>query len=488
MKRFIAGLSVAVLLLATVVVVRTLQFGPPVIAPGNVDAVAQWDETVLAQGLAGALRFPTISNSELEQFDYQPFYAMQSYLRERFPLTFSRIAQEKIGPASLLFRWQGSNDAQAPVLLLAHQDVVPVIPGTEAEWSYPPFGGTIADGYIWGRGAVDDKASVVGIFEAVERHLQEGFVPPRTIYLAFGHDEEVGGKHGAVVIARLLKARGIELDFLLDEGGAIAKDMVPGVEQRVALIGPGEKGYVSLKLSARGAGGHSSMPPKQTAVGAVARAVYRLEQQPFPIDLSYTIDFMRFLGDAQPFAQRMLFANAWLFSPVLKRVLADDPITNTGIRTTTAATMLQGSVRDNVLPIVASAVVNFRILPGETVESVTDYVTSVVDDPAIEVSLYDDFGSNPSSVADTSSKGFQVLSQVIQQVSPGTLIAPRLVVAATDSRHFNDVAKNSFRFVGIELGKRELAGIHGTDERVSVASYADAVKIYYALLARAGDL
>ncbi|MFT5576257.1 MAG: carboxypeptidase PM20D1 [Bermanella sp.] len=488
MKRVLAGLATAIVLLGVVLVVRTLQFGPPVVASSDSSLASEWNEQRLAEGLAGALRFATISDGDVEQFDYQPFHAMQGYLRQRFPLTFTRLALEKIGPASLLFRWEGKDTNKAPVLLLAHQDVVPVIPGTEAEWSYPPFGGTIAEGYIWGRGAVDDKASVLGIFEAVERHLQEGFIPPRTIYLAFGHDEEVGGRHGAVVIAGLLKERGIELAFLLDEGGAIAKGIIPGVEQRVALIGPGEKGYVSLKLSARGAGGHSSMPPPQTAAGAVARAVYRLEQNPFPVDLSFTVDFMRFLGAAQPFSQRMLFANAWLFSPILKSVLAADPSTNAGIRTTTAATMLAGSVRDNVLPIIASAVVNFRILPGETVDSVITYVTEVIADPNMNVSLYDDFGSNPSVMADTSSKGFLVLSEVIRQVSPQTLVAPRLVGAATDARHFNDVAKNSYRFVGVELGKHELAGIHGTDERVSVASYAEAVKIYYALLARSADL
>lgn len=488
MKRILLGVVAATVVLTGVLLLRTFQFGPPAGELATDPLVAHWDERELAAGLAEAISFPTVSSARPETFDYAPFYAFQAYLQERFPLVFSRLALERIEPASLLFRWQGQNADATPILLLAHQDVVPVIPGTESEWSYPPYAGTVADGYIWGRGAVDDKASVLGILEAVERHLQEGFIPPRDIYFAFGHDEEVGGKRGAVVIARLLKERGVKLAFLLDEGGVIAKGLVPGVEQRVALIGPGEKGYVSLKLSARGLGGHSSMPPPQTAAGAIARAVHRLEQNPFPVDLGYTVDFMRYLGDAQPFAQRFLFANEWLFSPLLERVLASDPSTNAGIRTTTAATMLAGSVRDNVLPITASAVVNFRILPGDTVASVVEYVESVIDDSDIDVSLYDDFGSNPSPVADTSSKGFQVLSEVVRQVSPQTLVAPRLVVAATDARHFNEVAINSFRFVGIELGKRELAGIHGTDERVSVASYAEAVKIYYALLARSGEL
>ena len=488
MKQLLRGIFGFVIVLIGVLVLNTVQFAPPRSEPVAGLNTPEWDEQELAEGLAKAIRFPTVSSSDRRVFNYQPFHDFQTYLRSRFPLVFSKLELEEIGPASLLFRWQGKADDQAPILLLAHQDVVPVIPGTEPEWSYPPYAGTVAEGYIWGRGAVDDKASVLGVLEAVERHLQEGFVPPRTIYLAFGHDEEVGGAEGARAIAGLLKKRGIELAFLLDEGGVIAKDMVPGVDQRVALIGPGEKGYVSLKLSSRGLGGHSSMPPAQTAVGAIARAVYRLEQNPFPIDLSYTVDFMRYLGDAQPFGQRLLFANDWLFAPILKRVLAADPSTNAGIRTTTAATMLQGSVRDNVLPITASAVVNFRILPGDTVDSVMAYVESAIDDPNIKVSLYDDFGSNPSAVADTSSKGFQVLSQVIRQVSPQTLVAPRLVVGATDARHFNEVARNSFRFVGIELSKRELAGIHGTDERVSIASYAEAVKMYYALVGRAGDL
>lgn len=482
----IAGL--AVLVLGAVLIFRTLGFAPNLSEPGDTVELGEWDAQHLAEGLATALTYPTVSTGDYAQFDYAPFFDFQDYLKQRFPRTFAEIPHEVFNQATLLFRWPGRDEERNPILLMAHQDVVPVLPGTDEEWTYPPYAGTVADGYIWGRGAVDDKAGVLGILEAVERHLEQGFVPPRTIYLAFGHDEEVSGQQGAVAIASALQARGVTVDFLLDEGSAIIRDMVPGVSKRVALIGPGEKGYVSLKLSARGRGGHSSMPPRQTAAGAIGRAVHRLEQNPFPADLHPTVDLMRFIGADQPFLQRMMFANAWLFSPLLTRVLEANPATNAGIRTTTAVTMLEGSVRDNVLPIKASAVVNFRILPGDTVDSVTAYVRKVIDDPVIEISAYDGFGSNPSPVADTASEGFRVLSEVIRQVSPDTVIAPRLVVAATDARHFSAVAKNSFRFMGVELGERELAGIHGTDERVSVASYAEAVKMYYALIARAGEL
>ncbi|MGJ8687819.1 MAG: M20/M25/M40 family metallo-hydrolase, partial [Spongiibacteraceae bacterium] len=353
-------------------------------------------------------------------------------------------------------------------------------------WSYPPYAGTIADGYIWGRGAIDDKASVIGILEAVNRALTKNFTPERTIYLAFGDDEEVGGT-GAMAVAALLKERGESLAFLLDEGGIIAKDLVPGMTSRVALLGPGEKGYVSLKLITRRVGGHASMPPANTAAGIIGRAVARLEDQPFPANIDLTVELFRFLGDELPYWQRLLFANSWLFSPLLESVLSKNPSTNAGIRTTTAVTMLQGSVKDNVLPIEASAVVNFRILPGESIASVRAHVAQIIDDDRVTIENYG-FASEPSTVAATDSPGFKVLSEVINQVSPDVVIAPRLVVAATDARHFEEVADNSYRFIGVEVGPHELKGIHGTDERVSIQSYAEAVKIYYQLILRSAEL
>jgi len=487
MKRIFGMLLGAVLLLTAVLVIRTLQFAPPQFEASETLADVDWSEAELAAGLAGALRFPTISNIDADAVDQQAFEDFQAYLKQRFPRVFAQIPHQRLPGGTLLFRWSGNSEALKPIMLIAHQDVVPVIPGTEDQWSYPPFAGTIADGYIWGRGAIDDKASVIGILEATERLLEEGFVPPRTVYLGFGHDEEVGGK-GAQAMAALLAERGESLAFLLDEGGVIAKDMLPGVAERVALIGPAEKGYVSLKLSADGGGGHSSMPPQQSAAGVVAAAVARLEANPLPADMQYTVDFIRYLGDSVPFYQRLLFANNWLFEPLLEKVLSSQAPINAGMRTTTAVTMLQGSVRDNVLPIIAYAVVNFRILPGDTIEGVQQKVAEIIDDPRIRIETYGGFGNNPSAVASPDSAGFNVLADLVRQVSPGTLVAPRLVVAATDARHFEEVSENSYRFIGVEVGPKEMKGIHGTDERVSIASYVEAVRIYYHLLRRSAEL
>lgn len=485
MKKRLGWILLAVLLLCAVLVVRGMQFGddlPAVESAASID----WDEARALESISAALRIPTISRAKQLPGDTEAFAAFHAFLIQRYPLVFSQLEVEVLAGQSLLLHWPGSGE-QLPVMFLAHQDVVPVLAGSESEWRHPPFAGVIADGFIWGRGALDDKGSLIGLLEAAERLLAEGFVPERSIYFGFGHDEEVGGD-GAKAMAKTLADRGVRLDFLLDEGGFVTKGLVPGVDARVALIGPAEKGYTSLKISAKGLGGHASMPPKHTALGLVARAIHRLEAKPFPADLSFTKDTIMGLGSAAPFVQRVVFANLWLFGPLAELMLSAMPTTDAAIRTTTAATMMSAGEKDNVLPQRAEAVVNFRILPGDTVESVLQRVRDVIDDPQVSVSLYSDFSNNPSKVAPLDSSGFTVLSQVIRQLQPNTLVAPRLVVGATDARHFEAISNASYRFLGLEVGPDELAGMHGTNERVSVESFIDSMRMYYLLMRRSADL
>lgn len=478
-------LGTALFSLIAIVLIRGVMFGvnPPVVK--NIESIV-WDASRAVENLAGAIRIPTISEGEGHAINEQAFVHFHQYLASRYPRVFNELEIETLAGHSLLMRWQGTEN-QSPILFLAHQDVVPVIPGSEATWSHPPFGGVVADGFIWGRGALDDKGSLIGLLESAERLLSEGFVPERTIYLAFGHDEEVGGE-GAKAMAQLLAERNVHLGFLLDEGGFVTKGLIPGIDGRIAIIGPAEKGYVSLEIRAEGGGGHASMPPHHTALGLVAKAITRLEENPFPADLSFTRDTLEALGSKAPFIQRVVFANLWLFSPLAEYMMSEIPAANAGIRTTTAATMMSASVKDNVLPLSATAVVNFRVLPGDTVESVIAYVNKVIDDPQIDVSLYSDFANNPSKVASLESGGYKVLSETIRQIRPDTAVAPRLVVGATDARHFEEVAEASYRFLGLEVGPEELAGMHGTNERVSVESFMDSVRIYYRLMQRSGEL
>ncbi|MCL6414907.1 M20 family peptidase [Aestuariirhabdus sp. Z084] len=486
MKRILLILAAGLLLLLVVLLLRTQLFSEPA-SQGVVEpAQVLLDESGAVNRLAGALRFKTISRPGPGPQNPATFGPFVEYLKSSFPAVFSRLQVETVGGYSLLIRWPGSDASLKPILLLSHMDVVPVIPGTEKLWIHPPFGGVVENGVVWGRGALDDKSGVLGILEAVETLLRQGFVPEREIYLAFGDDEEVGGQQGALAIAKLLKKRGVELEFLLDEGGAITRGIVPGMDGPVALIGPAEKGYLSLSLSAQDTGGHSSQPPTTTAAGRVARAVERIQSQPFPLSMEFTGEFISHLGSDIPFVQRLLFANAWLFEPFIGHFLPENPALVAGMRTTTAPTMLKGSVKDNVLPIQAQAVINFRILPGETSATVTDRVTALVDDPLVSIKPYG-FVSEPSGVSSTESYGYQILSRSIREViqDPQLVVAPRLVIGATDARHFESVTDSSLRFLGVTLGPEELKGFHGTNERVTVEGYLEAVKIYYQLLLNA---
>lgn len=367
-------------------------------------------------------------------------------------------------------------------------DVVPVAPGSESSWERPPFSGDIADGFIWGRGTLDDKVSVLAILEAVERLLADGFAPERTVYLAFGHDEEVDGPEGAAKIASLLAERGVELEFTLDEGGIIAHDIVPGVAPPVALVGVAEKGYLALKLRAGTEEcGHASMPPKTTAIGRLAGAIHRLETNPMPANLAPPVtDMFDRLAPEMPFMLRLAVTNRWLFSPLVTSRLSESRATDAAIRTTTAVTRISGGVKANVLPCAAEAIVDFRILPSDSIASVTAHVREVIDDPLIEISQHG-LANEPPPVSDIDSKGFQALQTTVRQIFPDALPAPHLVIAATDSKHFTGIAENSYRFLPIRLGPDDTGRIHGTNERISLQNYSEVIRFYVQLLLNAAQ-
>ncbi|MEL6547422.1 MAG: M20/M25/M40 family metallo-hydrolase, partial [Myxococcota bacterium] len=369
----------------------------------------------------------------------------------------------------------------APAVLMAHQDVVPVEEGTESLWTHPAFSGAIADGAVWGRGTLDDKNCVLGILEAAESALEAGLTPKRTVYLAFGHDEEIGGK-GATAIAERLAGQGVRPGFVLDEGLAVVNGLVPGVSAPVAMVGIAEKGYATLRLSADGVGGHSSMPPENTAVGILARAIARLEADPFPARIvGPAREFLEFVGPEASFGYRTAFTNLWLFEPVLARVFAGSPSTAALIRTTTAATMFSGSPKDNVLPQRASAAINFRILTGETTETVKSRVREVIDDPRVELA-FDTFASDPSPVSDVTGGGFLLLQATLQEVYPGAIVAPSLVLAATDSRHFSAISDQVFRFSPFNYHEAVGDQIHGTDEHIPIDDYLSGIRFYRRLI------
>jgi len=359
--------------------------------------------------------------------------------------------------------------------------------GSAEAWTHPPFDGVVADGRVWGRGALDDKSSVMAILETTEALLAAGWAPKRTIYYCFGHDEELGGANGAKVMAGLLAERGIKAWFSLDEGSGIVEGVLPGLEVPAALIATGEKGYVSLELKVMGEGGHSSQPPPQTSLGILAAAITKLEAEPFPARLSGPLAAMfDTMGREMSLPLKAVLANQWLFKPLLISQLAASPTTNAALRTTTAATIMEAGTKENVLPIQSRAVVNFRILPGDTVEDVLEHTKRVVSDDRVEIAILPDSDvTPPSPLSDPASDSYQLIAQSVRNVHPHIPVGPGMTLGGTDSKHFYGVAENCYRFQPFLFGPEGLAAIHGTDEHLYIDRYLDGIQLYAEILRNA---
>jgi carboxypeptidase PM20D1 len=433
--------------------------------------------------LAKAITMPTISIKRGAPIDTNAFTNLHQHLRNSFPLVHSQLKLEKINQFSLLYHWQGSNPQLKPVLWAAHTDVVPIEKGTEKKWTHPPFAGNISDGFIWGRGALDDKMNVLGMLEAVEHLLKSGYVPKRSIYLAFGHDEEISGHGGAKQIAKHLEKQGIKLEYVLDEGLFVLQGLMPGITQPVAYVGVAEKGYANVKLSVAATGGHSSRPPLITPVRILSQAIVDLETHPFAASIEgATGDLMDFLAPEMNLGFKLVFANRWLFSSVIKNIMAGKSTSNAVLRTTVAPTMLKGSPKANVLPSNPSAVLNLRLRPGETKASLLAHLTKVIDNPRVKIEIDEDDFHSPVPLSDVKVPSFQKLQKTIHELFPKAVVAPALMVAGTDSKHYQSLSKNIYRFTPLYLKDKEIDGFHGTNERVSKTSYQKLIRFYIQLL------
>jgi len=433
--------------------------------------------------LSEAIQFKTISIEFVKkQSNTDPFRNFHAFLAKSFPRIHTQLTKEVVNDYSLLYTWKGKDERLKPILLMAHLDVVPVDPDTESSWTHGPFSGQVADGYVWGRGAIDDKASLLGILEAVERLLTDGFQPRRTVYLAFGQDEEAGGQQGAAKIAALLGGRGVQLESVLDEGSGIVNGIIPDVAAPVAMIGLGEKGYLTLQLTVTSAGGHSSLPPSESAIGILSRAIDKVERTPFPGRVNDAVkEFFNFVGPELSWDKRLLLANLWLTEPWLERELAKSPLTDSMIRTTKATTIFHAGDKENVLPARAQATINFRLISGDTVDAVIARVRQTIDDARVKITPLP-FPIDPSPISPVDAEGFKIVSRTISEVAPETIVAPFLTIASTDTRHYASLTKNIYRFVPIVFRPDDPKRIHGVDERISFADYLRCIRFYAQLI------
>ena len=466
-----------------VLAMRTHQFSskqidPPPAAPAEVDDGA-------AERLAQALSYRTITKRDPDALDGAAFDALFEHVARAFPRVHATMDVEPVNEWSRLYTWPGTDLSLDPIVLMAHVDVVPVADDAQQTWTHPPFAGTIADGYVWGRGALDDKASAIGLFEAAETLLHKGVAPRRTVHLAIGHDEEVGGERGARAVAQRVTADGTTPAFVLDEGGAITDGALPDVDRPVAVIGIAEKGYLSVEIEASGPGGHSSVPPRRTSIDVIVEAVQRLRANPLPASLEgVTGQTFDHVAPEMSLPVRAAFANAWCTRPLLTWALARNDVTDAAIRTTTAPTILDAGVKDNVVPSTARAVVNFRIVPRQSVDAVLDHVRSTLSD--LPVSLSVGQNSEPTPVSGTDDRWFALVHETLRAVTDDPLIvAPYLVPGTTDSRYYAPHCDHVYRFAPFRLTPDDRERIHGTDERIAVDEYETMVQFYASVVRRA---
>ena len=481
-KRAFLVLLAAVLLLAAAVAVHTWQQPSRQVDVAPAPPLA-FDANAVADKLAALVRYRTITSADDPSLNEAQFRALHAELERRFPLVHARLKREVVGGLSLLYTWQGSDPTAKPVALMAHHDVVPVAPGTEAQWQVPPFAGLVKDGYVWGRGTWDDKGNLVAQLEAVDRLLASGFQPRQTVYIVSGADEEAAGLRGAAKVVELLKERKVRLDFVLDEGLVLTEGMVPGVAAPAALVGVAEKGYVTVKLKVNTQPGHASMPPAPgtSAIVKLGAALQRLDREQFPARLKGVArELFETLAPEMQGFQRVALSNLWLFGPLVERQLAKSPASDAMMRTTTAITIVNAGNKNNVIPGQAEAILDFRILPGDTRRTVLQHVRDTVG-PDVEVSTVGG-STDPTPVTSTQTPAYQALARTVRSVFPGTVVAPALYVAASDSQHFVPIADNVFRFDPVRAKPGDMARLHGTNERISLANLGELVRFYHQLL------
>jgi carboxypeptidase PM20D1 len=487
LKKLAGGVLALLLVLVAVLAINTLRKGsrqldvPPVL-PLAVD------EAGAAQRLAEAVRLRTISSRDDASLSADQFKQLHALLQAKFPKTHAALQREVVGDLSLLYTWTGSKPDLQPMLLMAHQDVVPVAPGTEQAWQTDPFSGQVKDGFVWGRGAWDDKGNLMAQMEAIEMLVASGYRPERTVYLAFGADEEVGGHRGAQKIAALLKDRKVRLDFVIDEGLLITQGILPGLESPMAVIGVAEKGYLSVVLKMSATPGHSSMPPPKgtSAIAMLSAALKRLDDEQLPGGIRGVAGemFATIAPEMGGFA-RVALSNLWLFGPLVQKQLEGGASTNAVLRTTTALTIANAGNKENVLPGQAEATVNFRLLPGDTKAQVIERTRALVAD-ATQSDKFELYalpgGAEASKVAPTDSAQYALINRTIREVFPGTLVAPGLMIGGTDSIHFGEISDHIFKFSPVRAGPQDLPRFHGTNERIAISNFAELIRFYHRLL------
>lgn len=501
-------LAIIIIALVAIVIIRTFTYP----FAGNTDQsgagmVKVEVSTRSLERFSGGIRIPTVGAADYADVNFEPFDRFKEYLAQSYPAVYEATEQTVINEYGLVFRWKGRNTSAKPLLFLSHYDVVPAdesdgqedtvrenifspddpYTGESADyhtaWDYPPFSGAVAGGNVYGRGTLDMKCMLFAVMESADALIGQGFVPERDIWFAFGQDEENGGLHGAIEIAKYFSQQGLEFAAVYDEGGLIVAPGVGGIDKPLALVGLAEKGFATVSIKVKGMGGHSSIPPARTALTDAAEIITRLNTEQMPLELIDPIgDFLDNVGGYMPFAARMAVANKWLMKGLLLRNLSKDASTNALVRTTTAVTMARGSDAANVIAPDAEVTVNFRILPGESVAGVVDHVRQVCEGYDVEINPGNT--REPSAISPTTVRGFEIIAELVGELYPGALVTPYITVGGTDAYKYQIVSDNIYRFLPVYVNKYEQQTIHNRNEHISIDNFGRMIAFYTGIMTR----
>lgn len=497
-----------VLTLIIIVFVKTLAYPfHKIQAKDSTSTLNTFPSEKAIKRFAGGIRIPTISNDNYEETNFKPFDDFKVYLEKSYPSVYKSMDTLTVNKYGLIFHWKGKNKDLKPILFLAHYDVVPVIgydsqtdiatdtlfrpddkpiariDDIQSKWDFSPFSGAVVNGRIYGRGTIDMKCMLFSLFEAADTLISKGFQPEQDIWFAFGQDEEVGGEQGAVRIANYFKDKGITFDAVYDEGGIIAASgsAIESIKKPLALIGTGEKGFLTLRIKAFALGGHSSMPPAKSSLVYVAEIIEKLnENQMKPQIISPISSFLKNIGGEMDFTSRMAIANQWLLKPLLFNSLSESPTSNALIRSTTAITMAKGSDAPNVLTSVSEVTVNFRILPGETANDVINHVNELCKGYNVEIETL--IAREASPVSPENINAFQIIKKNIERLYPDAIASAYITVGGTDAYHYQIISDNIYRFLPINLNLYEQRTMHNENEHITIDNYGKMIWYFSELM------
>jgi carboxypeptidase PM20D1 len=461
LKKVLAGLGTGLILLIALILFNTFRTRPWPVFATNKEPAPLPDSAI--KHLSRAVQIPTVSFSDSSSIDTMAFKAFNTFIETSYPLIREHLSKTVINQFSYVFEWKGKNTMLKPFILMGHYDVVPVEAATLNQWTTFPFSGDVTDSCVWGRGSVDDKSGIISILEATEALLRKGFTPQRSIYLCFGHNEEISGR-GARAIVQYLSEKKLRPEMVLDEGGEITETKIKDIKRPIAVIGVAEKGYASFELTVQKEGGHSSMPAKETAIDILSAALYKLRRKPTPAIITAPVrEFLSRIGSSSDiFLNRMAAGNMWLLEGKVKDILSGTLEGSAMIHTTIVPTILESGIKDNVIPAKAKAIVNSRILPGQTAKSVEEYIRETVMDDRIQIKKSGNFDADPSPATDIQSAAFKRIESAVYKNIPNVIPAPYLMIGATDSRHYRRISDGVINFLPMTDSK----GYHGINERL----------------------